>query len=276
MLGHLSALAVSKYGAIVVKIDDRQTSAGGLARPLLVQYTRETATKNSSKKPENTIQKSYKERCFLRDAFTGVECGIRKGYRFRWFVLTESDEALCGSVPFSRAFHDLVTNLRTRWGCSDFQYLLVVHRQGTLKRQNYHVLSYGSGKLPLNKIKAYWRAHYGSTITGMAEVKDIKKSVYYLAGYLSKKEKFIRYRCSQGWVYRGWLGIGKVARKRFGRYPTRREVVAMALLPKFERNMIPVVMVADIEKRFTGVSAVRRRYVVRNRDSLSDGSRSAY
>lgn len=166
---------------------------------------------------------------FVVRAFRGVACGIAKGSRFRWFVLTESDAAVKAGLDFGRQFHHLVGYLRDVHKL-DFQYIVVEHRQGDKQRRNWHILSYGSDKLPVKAIRSYWISRFESTVTGMAEVADIDKAVKYLAGYLSGSDKFVRSFSSQGWVYRGWVGQSKLYRKAYGDYPSLAVVKALSLM----------------------------------------------
>jgi len=167
-------------------------------------------------------------------AFRGVSCGLSKGYRFRWFVLTESDEAISVSIPFGREFHLFVTWLR-KVHCPDFQYICVEHCQGDKLRRNWHILSYGSDKLPVLAMRAYWRSHYLSTVTGMEEVKDIGKAVKYLAGYLSSGDKFVRSFQSQGWVFCGWVRASKSYRRSYSVYPLSLDLTTLALMSSSRR-----------------------------------------
>lgn len=176
----------------------------------------------------------YKVNRFLVRAFRGVACGLAKGYRFRWFVLTESNEAIKLGLSFGREFNRFLVWLR--YWCPDFQYIVVEHRQGDKQRRNWHVLSYGSDKLPVLRIRSYWLKHFKSTVTGMAEVRDIRKSVYYLVRYVGDKEKFVRSWCSQGWVFRGWLGISKAHRKIFGDYVCSEDLKALSLMSPCVRS----------------------------------------
>ena len=161
-----------------------------------------------------------KSRRFYKLAEAGICCGLLKGYRFRWFVLSESDLALEQGLSFGAEFH----NFR-RWlsyYCSDFQYIVTQHHQGLpskvtgRQRSNYHILSYGSDRLPVLEMRDYWLSHYSSTVTGLAEVKDIKHVHGYLSDYLAKDEKFVRTFQSQGWVFPGWIGWTKAYHGRHG------------------------------------------------------------
>ena len=198
--------------------------------PLLVLNSCESAEKVSTFKPVNVEALKHKKARFFVRAFRGVSCGLAKGFRFRWFVLTESDLAIADGVDFGPEFHKFITWLR--YQCPDFQYLVVEHRQGDKKRRNWHVLSYGSDKLPVRAIRDYWLGHFKSTVTGMAEVADIQKAVKYLATYLagddSKSEKFIRCFASQGWVFRGWVGSCKAYKSKYGEYLPAGELVRLA------------------------------------------------
>lgn len=176
-------------------------------------------------------------RRFMVRAFRGVDCGVAKGYRFRWFVMTESNEAIELGIPFGREWNKFLVWLRYR--CSDFEYIVVEHRQGDRQRRNWHVLSYGSDRLPVLAMRDYWLEHYKSTITGMAEVKDIRKAVLYLAGYLGSGDKFVRSWCSQGWVFRSWIGWSKWYRWHFNRgreYPSGDMLVSLSLMSPDERE----------------------------------------
>jgi len=73
----------------------------------------------------------------------------------------------------------------------------------------------------------------------MAEVKDIRKAVLYLAGYLGSGDKFVRSWCSQGWVFRSWIGWSKWYRWNFSRgreYPSAEALVSLSLMSPCERE----------------------------------------
>ena len=182
----------------------------------------------------------HKTARFYVRAYRGAGCGYEKGYRFRWFVLTESDEALRGGIKFGSEFHRFIRWLR--YYCPDFQYLVVEHRQGMPSvvteqlRRNWHVLSYGSDKLPLSQMREYWLEHYLSTVTGMAQVRDITRAVGYLAGYLSDSEKYVRCWCSQGWVFRGWIGSCQEYKRAYGSYLSSDELVKLSLMSRAVRD----------------------------------------
>ena len=175
-------------------------------------------------KNESTLNR--KIRRFLIRGFRGKDCGLDKGFRFRWFVLTESNEAISLGIDFSKEFHRFIKWLR--YYCPDFQYLVVQHRQGDMSRRNWHVLSYGTDRLPVNKMREYWLKHFKSTVTGMAEVKDISRAMYYVAGYLSDSEKFERAWTSRGWVYSGWVSDSLDYWRRYGEYPELDYLVELA------------------------------------------------
>jgi len=145
-------------------------------------------------------------------AFNGVACGqAKKHKRFRWFTLSESNEAIEAKLDFGLVWHKFVGLIR--YYCPDFEYMVVEHRQGDKLRLNRHVLCYGSDKLPWIKMRAYWEKHYKSYALNCEEIVSVEKSIKYLAGYLSKEDKYVRSFCSQGWVYSGWLGVGRTAKK---------------------------------------------------------------
>jgi hypothetical protein len=188
----------------------------------------------------------YKRRYFCLKAFNGVSCGQAKGYRFRWFTLTESDEAIDSKKQFGKEFHGFIRWLR--YYCPDFQYLVVEHRQGDLKRRNWHIVSYGSDKLPVAEMREYWIKHFKSTLTGMSEIRNIRKAILYLAGYLSDKEKFIRSYNSQGWVYPAWVGVSKTSKKEWGIYPTRDNNIDLSMMTPEQREQVPAVIAYRLKK----------------------------
>lgn len=180
-------------------------------------------------------------------ALTGVSCGVERGFRFRWFVLTESDEALAAGANFSKEFHRFLTWLKKKCG-GIFEYIVVEHRQGKpskitgQQRRNWHILSYGSDRLPVKEMRAYWIKHYQSTLTGMAEVVDINKSVRYLCGYLAGAEKFVTgeskfVRCwmSHGWVWPGWLPTTKNYKRVWDKYMDRADIAWLSTLTPDQR-----------------------------------------
>lgn len=183
----------------------------------------------------------HKRRRFYVRSFRGVMCGVAKGFRFRWFVLTESDAALRAEIDFGVEFNRFRTWLR-KVHCRDFQYEVVEHRQGRVsevtkqQRRNWHILSYGSDRLPVQDIRNYWLSHFKSTVTGMAEVKAIDKAIYYLSKYLSDSESFVRSWSSHGWVYRGWIGDSRRFKRRFGEYPSEEVIRRLSLMSTSERE----------------------------------------
>ena len=69
----------------------------------------------------------------------------------------------------------------------------------------------------------------------MQEIKNIKKVMFYVAGYLSGGEKFVRSWSSQGWVFRGWVGFSRKYKAQYGSYPDSDTIVNLSLLPKAKR-----------------------------------------
>lgn len=183
---------------------------------------------NGCESASNAVANRKRGRFLLR-CFRGIACGLAKGSRIRWFVFTESDTAKESGKDFGREFHRFVTWLR-KVHCPDFEYIVVEHRQGDKQRRNWHVICYGSDKLPVLAIRKYWLKHFMSTVTGMAEIKAVHKAVMYVAGYLSSGEKFVRSWCSQGWVFPGWLGWSKWYCNLFSEYPSLEYVTKLSLM----------------------------------------------
>ena len=174
---------------------------------------------------------------FLVRGYRGLAVGMAKKFRFRWFVLTESDEAVKAGIEFGKEFHKFIVWLR--YWCPDFEYLVVEHRQGDKQRRNWHIITYGSDKLPVLAMRSYWMAHFKSTVTGMAEIRSPEKAVRYCCRYVGS-EGYVRSWSSQGWVFRGWIGWSKWYKKRFGRgrYPSAEGVVALSLMSPDEREEV--------------------------------------
>jgi len=185
----------------------------------------------SSISSQNEEKQGSRQRRFLMRAFRGVSVGIARGYRFRWFVLTESNEAIAAGKDFGREFHRFLVWLR--YYCPDFQYIVVEHR---LPRRHWHILSYGTDKLPVDAMREYWRGHFLSTVTGMQEIREIDKAIYYVAGYLKRGGKLTRCWCSRGWVFPGWLGFSREYHARYGQYPRGELLVELALLDVHGRD----------------------------------------
>lgn len=183
-----------------------------------------------------------KQRRFLMRAHTGISVGKEKGYRFRWFVLTESDEAIGQNVSFRKEWNKFRAWIKRR-SPECFEFLIVEHKQGApsivsgLQRRNWHIISYGSDKLPIADMEAYWLAHFKSKVTGMAEIKDIDKAIYYLAGYLAQEDKFIRAWMSHGWVFPGWVQTTKAYKRTWDKYMERADVTWLATLDKPQRDI---------------------------------------
>lgn len=222
-----------------------------------------------------TIQEKikHKKNRFLIRCLLGVETGLAKGYLFRWFVLTESDEALKNKINFGKEFNKF--NVWLRYHCKDYQYMVVEHEQGVASkitgkaRHNYHVLTYGSDKLPVKEMREYWLKHYKSTITGMALIADISKAVYYLAGYLSDKEKFIRAWCSRGWIYHGVIGYSKKYKKQNDVYPDRQHLINLALMSTPKRKLAEEYLLEMRQMEYSIDTKLLRRLLYENADILS-------
>lgn len=167
-------------------------------------------------------------------AFKGTACGVSKGMLLRWFVLTESDEAIAMGLDFGKTFHRLFDWLR--YSCPDVQYLVVEHCQGDKTRRNWHVLTYGSDKLPMKAIEAWWMEHYLSHTGKFELVKYPEKAIRYLAGYMSNKDKFVRSWASQGWIYSGWSKTSYEYKKTTGKYLDTPDVVKLAKMPQRMRQ----------------------------------------
>ena len=168
---------------------------------------------------------------FMVRAYKGMYCGLAKGYRFRWFVLTESNEAIRNNLKFPIEFKNMIRWLR-KVHHIDLQYIVVQHRQGDKTRCNYHVITYGSDKLPLKVMSEYWEKHYLSHVSGMAEIIDIQKSIKYLCAYVGDEDKFIKSWMSQGWIFPGWQQFSKKYKAEYGKYPDDTLVTTFSLTDK--------------------------------------------
>jgi hypothetical protein len=183
---------------------------------------------NSSQNEENYNKKAGR---FLVRGFRGVSVGLAKGYRFRWFVLTESNEAASAGLDFGKQFHKFVIWLR--YYCRDFQYIVVEHRK---PRRHWHLITYGSDKLPCEAIRDYWLKHYLSTVTGMAEIRSVEKAMYYVCGYLKRGGKLARAWSSRNWVFPRWLGFSREYAAAYGEYPSAEVLVELALADEARRK----------------------------------------
>ena len=187
----------------------------------------------------------HKRNRFFIKAMRGVSCGFGREMRFRWFTCTESDEAIEMEIDMRGVFHKFFTMLR--YHCPDFQYIVIEHRQGDCWRRNWHILSYGSDKLPLEIMSEWWRDNIKSVITGMAEVKYMASAVKYVAGYLAEPEKYIRSFHSQGWVFPGWLKYSREFHKQYGFWPHKERLIELALMPVDKRKLIMECYVGEPE-----------------------------
>jgi len=171
---------------------------------------------------------------FFVKARIGIMVGLAKVKRFRWWTLTESNESIEAGMNFSHSW-----SMMRKWLArldEQLEYCLVEHIQGDRKRRNWHVLTYGDNRLPVNDMREYWRSHYLSTITGLQEVKNPFRSASYLAGYLGKDDKFVKARFSQNWVFPHWWEFGRFCKKESGLYVLDNELVRLALIGFDERK----------------------------------------
>ena len=171
---------------------------------------------------------------FFVKARVGIMVGMARGKRFRWWTLTESNESIEAGMSFSHSW-----SMMRKWLArldEQLEYCLVEHIQGDRRRRNWHVLTYGDNKLPVDAMREYWKSHYLSTITGLQEVKDPFRSASYLAGYLGKDDKFVKARFSQNWVFPYWWEFGRFHKKEHGIYVPDNELARLALITFEERR----------------------------------------
>jgi hypothetical protein len=166
--------------------------------------------------------RDIKQRIFIRKVMTGVSC--RPGERFRVFVLTESDEAIDKGYKFTLKCKHLMAHLRKKYG--GLEYVCVLHRQGTRKRLNYHVLYYGP-YIPQQEIEDWWFKNYGSHRSKMEEIRNPASKAAYLSKYL-KGEDFVSARFSKRWVFPKWWDFCYWIKKEFGEYPAEDMVVNLS------------------------------------------------
>jgi len=170
---------------------------------------------------------------FFVKARVGIMVGLAKIKRFRWWTLTESNESIEAGMNFSHSW-----SMMRKWLArldEQLEYCLVEHIQGDRKRRNWHVLTYGDSRLPVNDMREYWKSHYLSTITGLQEVKNPFRSASYLAGYLGKDDKFVKARFSQNWVFPYYWEFSRFYKKEQGIYVPDNELVRMSLI-SFEQR----------------------------------------
>jgi len=172
----------------------------------------------------------YRGRRFRQRFYTGFD--VHQVETARWFVLTESDEAIERGLDLIQKFNELVRYLRRHYG--DFEYCCVRHRQGDKKRINLHVVYFGS-YIPQQVIEDWWWKNYASHRSKMGKAKNVKGQAWYLSKYLSG-EDFERYYFSKGWVFPGWIGFSQWYEKEFGIYPPREMLVEIAKMSKAERE----------------------------------------
>jgi hypothetical protein len=172
----------------------------------------------------------YRGGRFRQRFYTGFDA--HSGEVARWFVLTESDEAIAKGLDVIQKFNELVRYLRRHYG--SFEYCSVRHRQGAKKRINLHVVYFGS-YIPQQVIEDWWWKNYSSHRSKMGVVRNVKRQAWYLSKYLSK-EDFERYYFSGGWVFPGWLGFSRWFKKEFSVYPPREMLVELAKVGKVERE----------------------------------------
>jgi hypothetical protein len=172
----------------------------------------------------------YRGRRFRQRFYTGFD--EHRGETARWFVLTESNEAIAKGLDVIEKFNELARYLRRHYG--SFEYCCVRHRQGDKKRINVHVVYFGS-YIPQQVIEAWWWKNYASHRSKMGKVRNVKRQAWYLSKYLSADD-FERYYFSGGWVFPGWIGFSQWFRKEQGVYPAREMLAGLAKMSKSERE----------------------------------------
>jgi hypothetical protein len=172
----------------------------------------------------------YRGRRFRQRFYTGFD--VHNGEIARWFVLTESDEAIVKGLDVIQKFNELVRYLRRHYG--SFEYCCVRHRQGDKRRINLHVVYFGAF-IDQQVIEDWWWKNYASHRSRMGKVYNAKRQAWYLSGYLSG-EGFERYYFSGGWVFTGWIGFSQWIKHEFGDYPQREMLVELGRMSKAERE----------------------------------------
>jgi hypothetical protein len=172
----------------------------------------------------------YRGRRFRQRFYTGFDA--HSGEIARWFVLTESDEAIAKGLDVIQKFNELVRYLRRHYG--SFEYCCVRHRQGDKKRINLHVVYFGS-YIPQQVIENWWWKNYASHRSKMGKVYNVKSQARYLSKYLSG-EDFERYYFSKGWVFPCWIGFSQWFKKEFSIYPPKEILINLGRMSKAERK----------------------------------------
>ena len=151
----------------------------------------------------------------MRKMMTGFDC--HWGEKARMFVLSESDEAIAERIDFRLTFQHLMQYLRIKTG--ELEYCCVIHRQGDKKRQNIHVVYFGSF-IDQKIVDKFWEKHYHSKVRRFELVKYEEKTAYYLCKYVGGDEKFVKAQFSKNWVFPSWWAFGTWLKKKFGEYPS--------------------------------------------------------
>lgn len=172
----------------------------------------------------------YRARRFRQRFYTGFD--VHEGEIARWFVLTESNEAIAIGLDVIQKFNELVRYLRRHYG--SFEYCCVRHRQGNKRRINLHVVYFGRF-IPQQIIEDWWWKNYSSHRSRMGRVYNIKRQAWYLSKYLSGDD-FERYHFSTGWVFWGWIGFSQWMKKEFSCYPPREMLIELREKGKLGRG----------------------------------------
>ena len=138
------------------------------------------------------------------------------------------------SIEFNKAWSLLQKFIRYNYG-EEIQFYWIEHLQGGKERINRHIIQYGANKLDREKVDKFWKEHYLSMALDFEEIKNPKKAITYVAGYVSLDEKFIKARHSQGWLFRGCDTFCRWHRKFFGWYPYDEYLIELSLMSPSER-----------------------------------------
>ncbi len=200
---------------------DGNGGGGGSESSLLDTYATTARTPDSRLDGNG----SRRVRRFYQRYFTGVAVGGR----LRILTLTTSDEALNGNKDIHRSFRALIMRLRRRWG--RFEYIAVREIKGD--RQHLHLVFRGE-YMEQVQLSAMWQAIHTSKVVDIRAVWSRRGGARYLAKYLAK-EVLNRYWASYNWVFQGWVGWSKCAKRVTGHYPSRAVLMVLARLDKAKR-----------------------------------------
>lgn len=156
----------------------------------------------------------------------------------RFLTLNSSDESIVLGLDILKSFSKLVKRGRRKYG--NLEYFGVVAKdENEPLREHIHVLCKGIF-MPQRELEDMWIDIHRSIKPYIEVVDDVGAAARYIGNYLNSQSYHMKkYIMSAGWVFKGWIALSKLFKKKYGDYPDQMYpgiLAKLARMSKSERN----------------------------------------